>query len=240
MANGMSLVSSLSTEVGVLLRHDNFDPRIYEWLSLALQDIKVRAPVDLFFEMLSGTILDTTFAGVLSEDITYPVALVVWRSSDYAMYSPKYVSPSDYDRVFSGSGDPITANVPLIWTIKNISTAGSTSQALWVYPGRSGTADYRLFHINTTASVPTAAEYLNIPYHFEHLVIFGAAAIGAAALQLPTAPIFDAEYEQALQDFKMINTYRPSSFPLLRSISGPYAGTQRVPAIARFPANISG
>jgi hypothetical protein len=90
--------------------------------------------------------------------------------------------------------------------------------------------------INTELVVGTG--YLPLPYHFEHVLIWGASALAAAGLDPTMYPVFQGEYETGLQDLIWIMNLRPDSQPTLRSITGLYAGSPRMSAPPRIPDTI--
>jgi hypothetical protein len=78
-------------------------------------------------------------------------------------------------------------------------------------------------------------EYTVLPYHWEHVLVWGAAAMGAKFLRPELYPLYLSEYEQGLKDMQLMLTYWPDSVPTMRGINGPYANSPRMMAPPRLP-----
>lgn len=233
--NYKSSVSAIAEEVAALLRHNNIDTRIYGWIAMAYADVIQRLPLDFFQEMVTETI-DTGTATepfTTQDTVGTPMALVIKNATHY-LYVPQYVTPADYSRITVDSSDA-DATVPRVWTIMQNATP---ADALFIWPGASGAFSAHLFHIAPgLTSVPAGGDYLpNIPYHFEDVIIWGAAAIGATLLRTASAPIYQQEYEEAILSMASILGYKPDATPVFQSITGAYAGALQ--SGAKFPETI--
>lgn len=236
--NYKSLISAIAEEVAAILRHDNIDARLYAWIGMAYGDVLQRLPLEFFQEMVTETISDTAFSEAFTTQDTVgtSMAFVVKNSSHY-LYVPQYVSPADYSRATVDSSEA-DSTVPRIWTVQQDSTP---EDAIHIWPPASGAMTAYLFHIAPgLTAVPAGSDYLpNIPYHFEDVIIWGAAAIGATILRTQAYNIYAQEYEEAILSMASILGYKPDATPVFRSITGPYAGTAVMNAGARFPETIS-
>lgn len=236
--NYKSTVSAIAEEVAAILRHDNIDSRIFSWIGMAYGDVLQRLPIEFFQELVEETIDtgNTSEAFTTQDTIGTPMACVLKNASHY-LYVPQYVSPADYSRITVDSTEA-DATVPRLWTMMQDATP---EDALFIWPGASGDMTAYFFHMAPgLTSPPAGADYLpNIPYHFEDVIIWGAAAYGASVMRLQAYPIYQQEFEEAILDMGSIFGYKPDAAPVFRSITGPYAGTVSMNAGARFPETIS-
>lgn len=244
MANAITVVSSLTEEVADLLRHDNFDTRIYTWLSLAYNDVLQRMPTTIALDtevvsLASAEYVDLTIGPQRIGNIV----LLTLTDSSSNVYIPRYITPIDYERTAHSvqGGSLHTSTVPLAYTIQSSPEDTIGKARLYVYPLVSGTFQGTLFYsTNPLTDIAASTAYLSkIPYHFEHVVIWGATCYGARALRPELYQVYKAEYEQSLQDMTFILNYRPDSIPVLRSVGGPYSRSVRALAPPRFPDTIS-
>lgn len=234
MANAISTVEDLAGEVADLLRHDNLDTRLYQWLGMAFNDIVQRSPLELFCTYSQDIVATGEYSTAIGEHIGTPVAAIFVNAD--IVYMARYVTPADYNRITSTGAEIAAATIPLFWTVKN---DGSTYK-LFITPPASGATTVTLVWAgNYLDTPPTNTSILGFPYHFEHVLIWGAAAIGASILRTPAFPIYEAEYGQAFDEMLSLIGYRPDAVPVLRSIKGPYAGTPKLNAPPRFPQTIS-
>jgi len=236
MANAISTVESIANEVADLLRHDNLDVRIYQWIGLAYNDIVQRSPLELFCTYTELTVDSGEYVSnaAIPDQIGTPVAAIFMNASK--VYMARYVTPADYNRITSTGAEVPVGVVPLFWTIKN----DGATYTLFITPPASGdTVVTLVWGGNYLDTPPTNTSILNLPYHFEHVLIWGAAAIGASILRTPMFPVYEGEYGQAFDEMISLVGYRPDAVPVLRSIKGPYAGTPKLQAPPRFPQNIS-
>ena len=236
--NYKSTVSTIAEEVAALLRHDNIDARIYSWIAMAYADVLQRLPLEFFQELVTETIgTGTATVPFTTQDTVGTPMAVVLKNATHHLYLPQYVSPADYSRVTVDSTEA-DSTIPRLWTIMQDATP---ADAFFIWPGASGAMTAYIFHIAPgLTAVPAGGDYLpNIPYHFEDVVIWGAAALGASILRTQAYPIYQQEYEEALLGMASILGYKPDATPVFRSITGPYAGTVPMNAGARFPETIS-
>lgn len=235
--NYKSTVSTMAEEVAALLRHDNIDARIYSWIGMAYADLLQRLPLEFFQEMVTETILDTTanIPFTTQDAVGTPMAMMV-QNATYYLRVPQYVSPADYSRITVDSEDADSPQTRL-WTIMQDATP---EDAIYIWPPAAGNIFVFLFHIAPgLTAVPGGADYLpNIPYHFEDVIIWGAAALGASVLRTQAYPIYQQEYEEAILSMASILGYKPDAAPVFRSITGPYAGTVPMNTGARYPETV--
>lgn len=235
MANNMSSVSDLAQEVATLLGFDNIDARIYQWIGMIYNEVIQRQPVDLFYTTSVDTISDGDYSTTLGENVGTPVAAIF--QNDDKIYYALYITENDFDRKIATGAAVSESTIPLYWTIRN---DGST-QKLFINPPASGDTICTLLWLgNYLDSAPEAGDYLSIPYHFEHVIVWGAASIGAQVLRMSSYALFTSEYEEALNDLYQLMGYKPSNVPVLRSVTGPYTGTHRFMTGPRFPSTING
>lgn len=237
--NYKSTVGTLAEEVADLLRHDNIDARIYSWIGMTYGEVLQRFPLEFFQELVTETFVagEESKAFTTPDTVGTPMALVM-KTSTHSLYSPKYVSPQDYSRITVDSTEA-DADIPRVWTIMQNATP---ADALFIWPGCVGASVAYLFHVAPgLTAVPTGADYLpNIPYHFEDVIVWGAAALGASMLRTPAYPIYQGEYEEALFAMSSILGYKPDSTPVMRSITGEHAGSMMAGGGGgRFPETIS-
>jgi hypothetical protein len=236
MANSKTLVSALAEEVADLLRHDNLDTRIYEWIGLAFNEMVQRTPLSLFYKMETATIA----SGASSVDLVgLPgvLTMAVFRGADDRIYLPQQLSPTDFRRLKASSGTVANATVPLAWTLVS---DGTEENRILVFPGMGQDVFITLLSLSQhMESVPVGTDFLHLPYHFEHVVIWGAAALGAEALRTQASSVFFNEFENSLQEMTVMMAYAPDATPALRSLNGAYAGTGRLKTMPRVPDTIS-
>jgi hypothetical protein len=239
MANILTTVGDLAEEVADILRHDNLDPRIYEWIGLSYAEVQRRAPLEMFRTVVSGSFLtgasrDNYTGGVGSA--LNPIACIFVSASDIVAVA-QYVTPLDYHRLVATGASLPTSATPSHWTV----THDALGDAVRVYPAASGALRYTLIFpgLAGAETPPGSSSYLNLPYHFEHVIVWGAAAIGAEMVRPAMVPVFHAEFEEALNDMLGMMGYHPSAVPVLRSVTSPYGGTGRLQSLQQqFPAQI--
>jgi hypothetical protein len=238
--NYKSTVGQIAEEVAGLLRHDNIDARVYAWIGMAYADVLQRLPLDYFQEFLQEAVAATAATDELTtdENVGTPMACVMQATTGSLLYLPTWVTPAEYSRITITDSVEGDSTIPRVWTIMKNS---SDNDAVFIYPPSSGGHAVYLFHIPPGLSaVPATADYLPmIPYHFEDVIIWGAAMFGAQIIRSAATQVYVAEYEEALQDLGMILSYHPDSTPVHRSIDGAYEGTPRMRNMAQFPQTIS-
>jgi len=236
--NYKSTVSTIAEEVAALLRHDNIDARIYSWIGMTYADVLQRLPLEFFQELVTETVATGTAVVpfTVQDTMGTPMAVILKNATHY-LYVPHYVSPGDYSRVTVDSSEA-DSTVPRLWTIMQDATP---EDAFFIWPGASGEMTAYVFHIAPgLTAVPAGGDYLpNIPYHFEDVIIWGAAALGASILRTQAYPVYQQEYEEALLAMGSILGYKPDATPTFRSITGPYADAAAMQTGARFPETIS-
>ncbi len=235
MANAMSSVSDMAQEVATLLGFDNIDSRIYQWLGMTYNEILQRQPVDLFYTCNKYTVANERHSIALPENIGTPTAAIF--SNDDTVYAAQYVSENDFDRKVATGAVMPQSTIPRYWTIRKY----ASTQSFCIYPMADGATDVYLIWLgNYLTAPPVAADYLSIPYHYEHILIWGAAAQGSQVLRLNSYAFFTSEFEEMLNELYQLQGYKPSSTPVRKSITGPYEGTHRMAGAPRFPQNING
>ena len=235
MANALSSVGTLAQEVATLLGFDNIDARIYQWIGMVYNDVLQREPADLFYTKSVDTIATGADSTELGEQVGTPVAAIF--TNDDKVYFAMYITENDFDRKIATGATVASSTIPLYWTIRN---DGST-QKIYINPPASGETTVTLLWLgNYLATPPSSGDYLSIPYHFEHVIVWGAAALGAQVLRMNSYALFASEFEEHLMELHQLMGYKPSSVPVMRSVTGPYTGTHRFMAGPRFPQNING
>ena len=223
-----STLGQLSQEVGTLLRHDNLDVRIHQWLTITWTDLLSRASVWRLCQLRgAGSIsmgnYSTSVNGPIQDILGVYIHL---QASPLTVYTPKYVQYSDFCRIaFSQDGGEMPTGAPLIYTL-GPSTSSGNNQTLMVYPAATGILVPHILTVGTGWTIPsvTTAGFA-LPYHWENVLIWGAASIGAKSLMSHLYPLFQGEYEEAIQKMISMLTYRPDSTPVMRSVVSPYGGT---------------
>lgn len=236
-ANYLTKVGDLATEVASLLGIDNLDKRIHTWISLAFNDLIRRNPGNLFYTS-SVTTIASGETGTLDTTNSIPVVAIFKTSS--TIYVPRQQTAIDYARVAHAvsGGSLASGSVPLHWSIgPDTGTPGRGT--LYVYPTLSASVDVTIIWTGKNLTGPSAStDYLHLPYHFEHVIIWGAAYHGAKAVNHPAVKVFLSEHEEAISNMYHILTYSPDTVPVRRSITGEYGGTQRLRPIPRIPDTI--
>lgn len=236
MANPISFASDLVNEVINIIRVDNAYPRAYEWLGLAFNDICQRTPVGLFHEVSVDTITTGNDSVTLGEQVGTPVA-AIFVNADTKLYMAHYRTPADFDAL-TKIGSSISAAVqPKYWTIK----LDGTTYSLFISPPASGsTIATLIWSGNYSSTVPTGATQFNIPYHFEQVLVWGAATFGALSGAMDRYMVCKMEYEEALKDMYTILMYHPDSASVVNQIKGPYVNTGLESRGARWPETALG
>lgn len=233
MANPQSKVSSLAQEVSDILGMDNLDARIYDWLGLVFNDLCQRVPNALFYTTSVDTIASGASSATLGEAVGTPVACIAVSVSTSALYIPIYRPPAEFDRAVNIGSSIASSTQPLIWTIVPV----GTTYMLRISPPASGDMVMTLvWSGNYLASAPEADDLLSLPYHFEGVLVWGAAWYAALSAAPDRAMICQAEFEQALGNMQKILALYSDSVPQMRQIEGPYAGFQ--PELPRIPETL--
>jgi len=214
-----STLSQLSQEVGTLLRHDNLDVRIHQWLKMAYRDMVTRASLWRFCTLSSAITVSTAGLFDLSTAPGCDILGLVFVSSAGDNACPKYLQPTDFNRIIhSREGSSVPSGTPLVWTRQ-----GADGR---MYPAPSIAGNAYVLYSPNSVDLPTQSTHrFQVPYHWENALIWGAAAIGAKSLIPQLYPLFQGEYEEAIQKMVSMLTYRPDSTSVMRSVVSPYGGT---------------
>lgn len=227
-------VANLAEEVALLLRHDNLDNRINQWLALAFNDIASRKPDPLFSSVTTATIAASATSVTITDQVGTPRAAMAVDTNG-VLYIPTQLAPTDYGRISTSESTAPPGN-PRYWLIEK---SGATMK-LKVWPSAATETYYTIIWSgNPVTSELAGTDYLNIPYWAESVVIWHAAAIGAAIVRPDLAPLFTGEAEQLIQDMYWIIGLKPDSVPILREISSPYGQSPRMAVPPRLPETIS-
>lgn len=235
-----STVDALADEVGDLLRHDNLDSRIDQWLAMTFVDMTTRLSTWRFARFEAINFTDTNFGSTLSTPKLIGDVLgfyVIDANSKW--YFPRYVSYNDwknfmYDR--EGTATTAVVGTPLLWTFS------PARDNIYIYPSSNGASVGYIHYMSTDilGEISDGTQCFKLPYHWEHCLVWGAASIGIKSLRPHLYPLFLGEYEQALENLQHIVTYRPDSVPTLRSVTGVYGGTPKMQVPPRLPRTING
>jgi len=245
--NNNSDVGTLADEVADLLRHDNLDQRINTWITAVYLDIAGKAPLSLFLRKAGTYTIPAGTETVALSSITSasnPVALLVTNGNGAKLVAPRYVTFIDFSRMahdMQGGAALQQAHDPIIWSIGPGVDETLGKGALYIAPATVQECYAELFYIGPTHhTTPLASnKYVALPYHFEHVLVWGAAAIGAKTLRPELYTLFRGEYEQALSEMNSIMSYKPDGVPVLRSVQGPYGGTPKMAGM-QYPDTING
>lgn len=236
MANSRTIASELADEVADLLGVSNADRRILDWLGMVYNEIVTRSINPLFYEVIGPiTIADNSNGADLTADqevsLGSPMLLVLTRSGGN-LVTPEYRPPTDFDKLFKerGGSSVATATEPRFWTLSTSSLDGTE------YDGRRSirywpqvTEAYNAWLWTTGLSLddsPAGTDYVWLPYHFEHVLIWGAASIGARIIRPETADAYKAEYENWLMAMTIMLNRAPDQDTTRKSL---------VPREAEFP-----
>jgi hypothetical protein len=239
----MATVSVLADEVADLIRHDNIDTRILDWVAMTYNDITTRCKCWLFTQTGNGSVASQGSQVISMANIGNPISVIMVDPSNSTLYFPKLI-PFGELRRFSHNTATLTEGKPTHCAFgpgDRVASSSSGKSHLWIYPATDAAnwvaqVIYWTDHLTDTV---TGAETLGLPVHFEHVLVWGAAARAASILRPELYPIYQQEYESALANMKMIMTYKPDLVPYMRAVSGPYAQSSRMNTMPRFPSNIS-
>lgn len=244
MANARTTAANLADEVAELLRHSNIDRRILDWLGTTFNDIVVRCgPCHLFTDWIEALAIGSnTKEEPLTADqeaaLGSPI-LAIFVGNSNKLYTPEYRTPQDFDKLEKevGGSAPTSGTIPLYWTISETAVADGRRALRW-FPETTGAYTAWIAHTGRYLDdSPTGSSFFFLPYHWEHLLIWGAAAQGAAIVRPELADGFQMEYELALASFQRLMDETPDSQPVLKAVGGPYSGTSMM---RRLPETITG
>jgi len=227
MANELSTCSELAVEVAALLRQDNISSLIYAWLGFTYADMAQRVPLELFHQYEEVTIADGESSAELTSMPGTMVACTFVNAGK--LYLARQVPPTDFDRITKVGSTIYGATAPQVWTLANDEDGDFR---IFISPQASGDTVATLLYSGDYELTVTGGTILELPYHCEHALVWGAAALGALAVRPPLYQAYRAEYEEALADLQQTLSYHPDSVPLMRSITGPYTGTPRLSRIS--------
>ena len=235
MANPISTVGTLTSEVSDILGIDNLDARIYEWIGLTFNDLCQRVPMHLFHATTYDVVVSGNSSVQLSEEIGTPIAMIAVNHSTSIAYIVQYRTPRDFSQLVNIGATIASSNQPLFWTIRKEAT---TQKLLITPPAAADIAMTMIWAGDYQASAPDGATKLSLPYHFEGVLVWGASWFGAMSIAPDRAALCQGEYELALRSMLQILGYAPDAVPVMRSISGPYGRTQFLPELPRIPDTV--
>jgi hypothetical protein len=167
-----------------------------------------------------------------------PVSLliVLQSASNNQFYAPVYLPPAEFFRTCSWkTATSSAANIDW-YTISRIGTnvpdtGVQNLKALTLYtdPGIA-TSTTRWCYLTYVASPTwqsTSTNYIECFPHWEHVVVWKAAEIGARALKHRLYDIFRLEAAHAIQTMYTVEKYQPDSVVFSRGAEGNLAGTRR-------------
>jgi hypothetical protein len=244
MPNARTTVNDLAQEVADILRQDNVDRRILQWIGLAYNRLVNKAAIRLFYDTLTKTITSGNASATLTDTeeagLGSPVALIVKNAANF-IYCPQFLTPADFARMTQerGGASATSSTVPQYWTIKE-SSGDPGKSTIHIYPEASG-GTFNLTLLYTGRSLddaPAGTDTLFLPYHFEEAIIWGAAEFGSKLLFPSRTQLYAQEAEEAALRLYSIMNYSPDANPHLKSVTGEYGGTRHMNRGARFPTNI--
>lgn len=223
-------VGELAIIVADLLRRDNVTSEAEDWLQLALADIYSHVTGASNMRQTMFELDDTDVRQLITQipqTFISPVEFIITSKEatpNGYVYAPEYLSPHDFVSKIP-AGSTVGTGATKYYTIQHTGTVAhgtvtgtAESKAmreveLYIYPGLLSTDGPwmgRLVYLATPwwLSSPTS-KYLECFPWWEYVVIWKAAALGARALRLPTAEVFETEAEQALKVFNSLETYAP-------------------------------
>lgn len=236
-----SLVSQVVSEVADLLRHDNLDVRVQDWVSMAWDDMIQRVGGWRFHKATSVIQITTgTYKAALTSDIGDPVLLILYNDSTFSMQTPEYVSLNRFRSLSRNEVIAAAATIrqwtlgPDPWDAAGVSGIGKSN--VLIFPATNANIWAQVIYTNPTQVEKTSlTATTELPYHWEHVLIWGASSLGAKFLRPDLYPLYLSEYEQGIRDMQLMLSYWPDSIPQLRNIQGPYAKTPRMMAPPRVP-----
>jgi hypothetical protein len=240
-----TVVSTLVEEVADLLRHDNLDSRILTWMTMTFNDMVNRMNCWRFntFETVTCTGAANTEAFALTKALGDPIAMI-FQDKNGKLQIPQYRTWRDFTK-YSHRSSQVTADVPEIWSIGPSPRYAAVGDAvgkayLYFYPILSTGTNYAtLISSKTTLTGDQGTtNFLEIPFHMEHCLVWGSAWVGSRLIRPQLAQLYQTEYEQALRNISLMLNYHPDSVPVRRSITGPYTGSVRLNTMPRIPEHL--
>jgi len=235
MANPISTVGTLAAEVSDILGIDNLDARIYEWVGLTFNDLCQRIPSHLFYTTSVDTITSGNSTVTLGEEIGTPIAMIAVNQTTFTAYIVQYRTPRDFSQLVNIGAAIASGNQPIFWSVRKEAT---TTKILITPPAAANMLLTLIWAGAYEDTAPGASTKLSLPYHFEGLLVWGAAWFGAMSMVPERAALAQGEYELAVRSMLQILGYSPDAVPVMRSISGPYARTPFQPELPRIPDTV--
>lgn len=245
----MSLVSTLVTDVANILRRDNLDLRILDWIGMAYNDAVTRYPSWISNQYGAATITSSGQYGAWLGGYALSNPLVgVFVDSNSVFYTPKLVPMTDfgtYSHSVNG-GSFATGTTPVLWSYgppsREAALSAGSEVVTYVYPVNPS-SDYFVqvvYQGQYLSAAPAMTDQIRWPAHFDHVLVWGAAYFGAMMVKREIAPIAMSKYESSLRSMATLLSYKPDATPQKREVvSSAYEGGSVYPG-ARFPDTISG
>jgi hypothetical protein len=249
MANARTIVSEIADEAADLLGVSNMDRRIFDWIGLTFNDMVSRSINPVFHDVMGPlTVADDSNGVDLSADqeayLGSPILLVMTRSGGNTIV-PEYREPVDFDRLYKsrGTGGSVaTATEPRYWTVSTSSLDGTEydgRRSVRYWPQVTEAYSAWLWHTgNAMDDTPAGTDYVWLPYHFEHVLVWGTCAKGAPMVRPELADAYKAEYELWLQAMTLLMNRAPDQNTTLKGIR---PGELDMPflQVPRLPGTIS-
>jgi len=236
-------LGELAAAVQDLLRTRDKTSAAYTWVNTALAEIYSQTTG----MMTRRTITFPITAGVgetgkcafdvtqIPNNFVSPVSLwVVHSSASGKLYAPTYLPPHEFMRTASWQYAASSQDGPVYWTITRVGTNTPSDSVndlktftLYLDPGfaASTTRVCHMTYIATPVWQTEAANYVECFPHWEHVLIWKAAAIGARAIRHRLADVFEIEAGHALQTMYTVEKYQPDD--VIESQGGNLLGTRR-------------
>lgn len=244
MANRTTL-SQLAARTQDLLRTTDKSAEAMTWVNTALSEICTRTS-----GLMTRRAVHFSIAAGVSEagkayfeisaicpNFVSPISLfIVIQGAGSLIYTPRYLPPPEFFRTASWK-TAASQGAQIEWyTIARVgsNTPSSTladlkTLGLYIDPGlvASTTRWCYLTYMATPIWQSSSGNYIECFPHWEHVVIWKAAAIGARAIKHRLHDIFELEANHALQTMYTVEKYQPDTVPMSLGTDRVLTGTRR-------------
>jgi hypothetical protein len=237
-------LGELAADVQDLLRTRDKTAAAYTWVNKALGEIyaqtsglMTRRTVTFPITAGAGETGKCAFEiSAIPNNFVSPVSLwvVLSGAATAELWAPTYLPPSEFMRTASWQYKTSSALEIRYYTISRIGTnvpsddvGDLRTMTLYIDPGFAAntTRVCHLTYIATPQWQTTPENYVECFPHWEHVLIWKAAAVGAQALKHRLADIFEIEANHALQTMYAVEKYQPDD--VVEQQGGNLLGTRR-------------